>query len=163
MADGDYMDRLHRQYADILAHLTRVDWAAVHKPAVVMDVDETAVCNIPGATFRGVPMTGRPIPGALAVANFLAQRRVPLYFVTARPHTARDHTVRQLHAAGFRFAGVFHQDRGVMPNYGQYKRTARGLLAKHHTIVASIGDQPGDVDSHCQRGFLLHNPYYRVK
>lgn len=162
MPHADYLEQVHAQYGDVLRHLTRVDWAGVHKPAVVMDVDETAVCNIPGATFRGAPMTGRPIPGALAVANYLNERGVPVYFVTARPHTARAHTVHQLHAAGFRFAGVFHQNRATMPNYGEYKRTARRAIAAHHTIVASIGDQPGDIDTDCERGFLIHNPYYRV-
>lgn len=159
---GDYLERVHEQYAHILAFLQRYDWAAVPKPAVVMDIDETAICNIRGARWRGHDMTRRAIPGAVAVANYLAMRGVAVYFVSARPHTALEFSTRQLHAEGFKFRMVVHQNRERQPDYGAYKRGARALIAKHHTIVAAIGDQPADIDSHARHGFLIHNPHYTV-
>lgn len=130
---GDYLDRVHEQYAHILAFLQRYDWAAVDKPAVVMDIDETAICNIRGARWRGFDMTRRAIPGALAVANYLAMRGVAVYFVSARPHTALEFSTRQLHAEGFKFRLVVHQNRERQPDYGAYKRGARGdCQAPHH-------------------------------
>ena len=127
-----------------------------------MDIDETAICNIPNVTFKGVSMKGQAIPGALAVVEYLNKRGVSVYFVTARSHQLKEQSTRQLFAHGFRFAGIFHQNREKYPDYGSYKRAARQLIAKHHTIVACIGDQVADVNSHCERGFLIVNPFYKV-
>jgi len=156
------MKQVHAQYFDILKFFMLYDWKRVPNPAVVLDIDETTICNIPGVRYKGQSLQGRAIPGALAVVDYLNKRGVAVFFITARPRESKEHTTRQLFAEGFRFKGVFHQNRQKQPDYATYKRQARELIATHHTIVACIGDQVADVNSHCEAAFLIVNPFYRV-
>jgi len=156
----DQFRHIHRFLRDRLRDIPR-DQRAQHM--VVLDVDETCVCNIPMAHHEGVCMKGRAIPGALELFRFLVTEGVTVVFLTARGHLAAQHTGQQLNQLGFHgYVSLILHNRAAGATPGDFKRRVRRHLASRWTILASIGDQVLDMDSDCQHGFLLCNPFYSV-
>lgn len=156
----DQFRHIHRFLRDRLRDIPR-DKRAQYM--VILDIDETCICNIGMAYHEGVCMKGRAIPGALELFLFLVAEGVSVVFVTARGHLASHQTGQQLHALGFRgYVSVILHNRGTGTSPGDFKRRVRRHLASRWTILACIGDQVLDMDSDCQHGFLLFNPFYAV-
>ena len=155
-----------------------VDWRAgnVHKPALVLDIDETSLSNWkqmyqdklvfiatgpcsfrPGATCSQAAWEQLAIAPALAPTRnlFYAARadHVTVFFVTGRSERASERatTVRDLHRAGY--AGWQHlymrtkQFSDPSQSVSAFKSWARSqIAAQGYTIIANVGDQWSDLD-----------------
>lgn len=151
---------IHRFFLDKLRDIPR-DQRSKHM--VILDIDETCICNIASAYHNGQCMKGEAIPGALEFFRFLISEGFSVIFLTARSHMASQHTSQQLHRLGFHgYVSVILHNRSANTSPGDFKRRVRKHLATSWTIVASIGDQVLDMDSDCQHGFLMFNPFYTV-
>jgi predicted secreted acid phosphatase len=162
---------------------------AVQKPAVVFDIDETALANwevIKRDDF------GRPVPGPCdlalegpcgwaawdqlaadpAIAPTLeahrkaAASKAAIFFITGRPEEQRAATEKNLREAGYKtFEKLYMVPPGAkFGSAADYKTPIRAEIeAAGYTIIANIGDQPSDLlGGHAERIFLLPNPFYRV-
>ncbi len=169
--------------------LLRVRLPQVKRPAVVFDIDETALSNwevIRADDFGriiGGPCTALP-EGACGWAawDLLARSRVieptlglfrqaraenaAVFFITGRPESQRAATERNLHMTGYD-----GYTRLVMVPNGQHFAAAAafktpvraGIEREGYTIVANVGDQPSDLEGgYSERSFLLPNPFYRI-
>jgi hypothetical protein len=162
---------------------------AVQRPAVVFDIDETALANwevIKRDNF------GRPVPGGcdlaldgpcgwaawdeLAVDPAIAPTlevfktaktaKVAVFFITGRPEDQREATERNLRDTGYEgFEKLYMVPPGArFGSAADFKAPARAEIeASGYAIIANIGDQPSDLlGGHAERIFLLPNPFYRV-
>jgi acid phosphatase len=161
----------------------------VSRPALVLDIDETALSNweviqrddfgrIIGGPCRALPegpcgwaawdLLGRD-PALEPTLRLFQQARasgVSVFFITGRPEAQRAATERNLRTAGYDgYAHLF-----MVPNGRSYdsavdfKAPVRaGIERLGHTIIANVGDQPSDLEGgYAERSFLLANPFYRV-
>jgi predicted secreted acid phosphatase len=186
---GDY----DRDLAAVAEQAT--DWiaeraASATRPAVVFDIDETALSNwevIKRDNF------GRPIGGScdlaldgpcgwaawdqlaadpaiaptLLIFKKAIELKVAVFFITGRPENQRSATEKNLQSAGY--AG--YQKLYMVPDGAKFgsatdfKTPVRAEIeAEGHTIIANIGDQPSDLfGGHAEKMFLLPNPFYRVR
>ena len=163
---------------------------AVSRPAVVFDIDETALANwevIKRDNF------GRPIAGPCDLAldgpcgwaawDQLAQDpaiaptldvfrearelKATVFFITGRPEDQRAATEKNLEQAGY--AG--YERLYMVPNGAKFgsatdfKAPVRAEIERAgYTIIANIGDQPSDLfGGHAEKMFQLPNPFYRVR
>ncbi|GBQ16018.1 HAD family acid phosphatase [Swaminathania salitolerans] len=158
-------------------------------PAVILDIDETALSNWPElkanrfAYFRSGRCDGLPegpcgaeawerAAKAEAIAptlDFYRMARrlgVAVFFITGRYENERADTIRNLARAGYAgWSGlVLRPDGSRTASAADYKAAARARIeARGFHILATIGDQPSDLaGGHAERGFLLPNPFYRV-
>jgi len=162
--------------------------ASAQKPAIVLDVDETALSNwtaIKANDFGFITHGSCTLPGgpcglgawiekaaAPAVAPTLAfyqwarHQKVAVFFVTARPDIYRAATERNLHSAGYDgWTGLYLKsvhDRSA--SAADFKvRMRREIAARGYTIIENIGDQPSDLKGgYSERTFLLPNPFYSI-
>ncbi|HTX02501.1 MAG TPA: HAD family acid phosphatase [Candidatus Acidoferrales bacterium] len=150
----------------------------VRKPAVVFDIDDTALLSYPyerKTDFTYDPKTWRewenddrfpPIRATLALARRLVHEHVAVFFVTGRRTVETALTKRELAAAGYPApAGLYLRPpsdhaKSVIP----FKSSARAAIAsKGYTILASIGDQWSDLrGGHAERLYKLPNPMYFI-
>ena len=163
--------------------------AAVRQPALVLDIDETALSNweiIQRDDF------GRPIGGAcdlsldapcgwaawdqlgrdpaieptLQVFRQARASGVAAFFITGRPENQRAATERNLNAAGYGgYAHLYMVPNGAhFASAADFKAPIRAQIEQQgYTIIANIGDQPSDLlGGHAERSFLLPDPFYRV-
>ena len=149
----------------------------VTRPAVVLDIDETSLSNLPEifATNFGyvIPNMGQEGDAALAIAPTLAlfnaarAKGIAVFFVTGRQNSARAQTVANLRAAGYDgWAGLAMRPTGSStPSAADFKAPERAKIAAGgYTIIANIGDQPSDLaGGYAERTFLVPNPFYRVQ
>jgi 5'-nucleotidase (lipoprotein e(P4) family) len=126
-------------------------------PAVVLDLDETAISNLP---FQArLIRTERPnrkswtgeaaapaIPGAAEFLHYAAGRGVTLFYVTNRDADEEPATLRNLEALGFPVNS--NPDtlllRGKRPEWGSDKSSRRAFVAGTHRILLLIGDDIND-------------------
>jgi predicted secreted acid phosphatase len=161
----------------------------VARPALVLDIDDTALSNWP-ILLRddfGRPIAGPCDPAAdgpcgwaawdqlgideaiaptLALYQAARARKVEVFFITGRPENQRAATERNLIDAGY--TGYAHlymvPDGARFPTAADFKAPIRAQLEQQgYTIVANMGDQPSDLaGGHAERTFQLPNPFYRV-
>jgi predicted secreted acid phosphatase len=159
------------------------------RPALVIDVDETALSNWPALAansfgyFAPGPCDRLPAgpcgwraweegANAPALAPILALyrvargNRVAVFFITGRFEDERAITETNLRRAGYEnWDGLFMRPAGsTATSAADFKAPARARIAAlGYTILANIGDQPSDLaGGHAQRTFLLPNPFYRL-
>jgi acid phosphatase len=163
---------------------------SARRPALVLDVDETALSNweiIVRDDF------GRPIGGPCDLAidapcgwaawdqlgrdpaigptldlfRLARAHGVTVFFITGRPESQRAATERNLHDAGY--AGYEHlfmvPDGAHFASAADFKAPVRAQIEQQgYTIIANVGDQPSDLlGGHAEKAFLLPDPFYRVK
>ena len=161
----------------------------VSRPALVFDVDETALSNWEviladdfGRVIQGgcaaLPegpcgwaswdLLGRA-PALAPTVDLFQQARslgVAVFFITGRPEAQRTATESNLRDAGY--AGYA---RLVMVPDGRHYASAidfkapvrAGIEGEGYAIIANMGDQPSDLaGGHAERSFLLPNPFYRI-
>lgn len=177
-----------------LATAPAVDWIdeaapLVPRPAVVFDIDETALSNwdaIEANDFGRVidgPCTQLPQgPCGWRAWDLTAQSSVigPTreVFDAARDHgaavffiTGRDESQRVATEQNLASAGYLGYDRLIMEPVGaQYASAAdfkapqrANIEGEGYTIIANLGDQPSDLDGgFAERTYLLPNPFYRI-
>ncbi|MFN7922896.1 MAG: HAD family acid phosphatase [Bryobacteraceae bacterium] len=130
-------------------------------PAIVLDIDETVLDNIPGQarqvrngtgfvldTFNKWVMEAKaePIPGAVQFCQYAASKKVRVFFVTNREASQETATRGNLKRHGFPLAD--DEDtvlcRGEKPNWTSDKGTRRAEIATKYRILMLVGDDLGD-------------------
>jgi predicted secreted acid phosphatase len=163
--------------------------ATATKPAIVFDIDETALSNW---TVIKADDFGRVIPGpcahppdgpcgweawdmrggstvidpTLKLYRRAKSLSMAVFFITGRPENQRAPTERNLRVAGYEtFNGL------IMPPVGSkfasaadFKAPQRAAITQAgYTIIANVGDQQSDLaGGHSEKTFLLPNPFYRI-
>ena len=162
----------------------------VKNPAVVLDIDETSLSNwdelkanelnfivagpcdhLPagpcGLNAYHQKAISPALPQALDFYHKAKQKHIAVFFVTGRREFLRKSTDKNLRNVGFTdFAGLYLRpvsDRGASAI--PYKSTTRKKIEDQgYTIIATIGDQKGDLaGGHAGKTFLLPNPFYTLK
>ena len=157
------------------------------KLAIVVDIDETALSNLPSlrANDYGFIVAGpctlpagpcglgawigmarsEAIKPVLALARLARERGVAVFFLTGRPERLREATERNLKAAGYEWSGVLLKpDVLTTKSAVDFKAPERKkLIEQGYTIVVNIGDQMSDLDGgFAERSYKLPNPFYFV-
>ncbi len=130
-------------------------------PAVVLDLDETAMDN--SAYQTGLVTSGTDfapkswdawvkaekataVPGAVEFTQYAESKGVKVFYVTNRNADQEEPTRRNAQALGFPMGG--NVDTFLMskekPDWGSAKSTRRAFIAKDYRIVLLFGDNYGD-------------------
>lgn len=189
-------------YYDSGAYLTDLQLAAapaaawideeaprVDRPAVVFDIDETALSNWeaikandfgrvidgPCATLPQGPCGWRAwdlraestvLSPTMAVFTTARDRGAAIFFITGRDESQRAATERNLRDVGYDgYAGLVMEPVGAhYSSAADFKAPQRAdIEARGYTIIANVGDQPSDLaGGFAERTFLLPNPFYRI-
>ncbi len=160
----------------------------VAKPALVLDIDETSLSNLPieliddFAFINGITCTpklsgpcgfdswvalaqAKAIDGTLALFNAAKVKGVAVFFITDRHVNEEEPTVKNLKAAGFEgWAGLVLRPRGDNKTVIEYKSGERAKIAdKGYMIIANVGDQQSDLEGgYAERAYKLPNPFYYI-
>ena len=157
------------------------------KLAIVLDIDETALSNLPSlrANDYGFIVGGpcqlpagpcglvawiqmanaEPIKPVLALARFAHARGVAVFFLTGRPERFREVTERNLQAAGYEWTGVILKPDALRTSSAVEQKAAerKKLVEQGYTIAVNMGDQMSDLDGgFAERTYKLPNPFYFV-
>jgi predicted secreted acid phosphatase len=162
----------------------------VPRPALVLDIDETALSNWEVITRDNF---GRPISGpcdlaldgpcgwaawdqlghdpaivpTLRVFERARALNVAVFFITGRPEEQREATERNLLAAGYGgYERLYTVPNGSrVSSAADFKAPIRAEIERAgYTIIANVGDQPSDLfGGYAEKMFLLPNPFYRVR
>jgi len=157
------------------------------KLAIVLDVDETALSNLPSLRVNdwGFIVSGpcdlprgpcglgawiamarsEPIRPVLALARLARERGVAVFFLTGRPERLRAATERNLQAAGYEWTGVLLKPDALNTQSAvEFKAPERKkLVDEGYTIIVNMGDQMSDLEGgFAERTYKLPNPFYFV-
>jgi HAD superfamily, subfamily IIIB (Acid phosphatase) len=185
---GAYLTDLQLAAAPAIAWITE-EAPRVDRPAVVFDVDETALSNWEelkandfGRVFDG-PCDKLPkgpcgwqawdlraqstvIPPTMGIFTTARDRGVAAFFITGRPESQRAATERNLTAVGYTgYTQLIMEPAGAhYVSALDFKAPQRaGIEQQGYTIIANIGDQPSDLDGgFSEQTYLLPNPFYRI-
>jgi len=187
--DSGAYDRDLAIVANQAARWIAVRAPAAHRPALVLDIDETALSNweIIKLDDFGRPIAGPCNPGSGAPCGWAAwdqlardpaikptlqvfrtarSANVAVFFITGRPESQRAATERNLSKTGYAgYTRLF-----MVPNGAHYAsaadfKTPVRMEIEHmgYTIIANMGDQPSDLrGGHAEKKILLPDPFYRV-
>ena len=163
---------------------------AVTRPALVLDIDETALSNweVIKLDDFGRPIDGPCVPGSgapcgwaawdqlgrdpaiaptLQVFQLARALKVTVFFITGRPESQREATERNLAAVGYQGYQKLYMvpDGAHFASAADFKAPIRAEIEQAgYIIVANMGDQPSDVQGgHAEKMFLLPDPFYRVR
>jgi predicted secreted acid phosphatase len=177
------------EVADRAASWITARAANVSRPALVLDIDETALSNWEviklddfGRPIAGPcdPASGAPcgwaawdqlgrdpaIEPTLRLFRLARAAKVTVFFITGRPEDQRLATERNLRAAGFGgYARLFMVPNGShFASASDFKAPVREQIEQlGYTIIANVGDQPSDLmGGHAEKKYLLPDPFYRV-
>src|SRR5215475_5413198 len=160
----------------------------VGKLALVLDIDETSLSNLPGLLaddfgfFRGgsctlVPgepcgfdrwiadHTAEPILPTLDLFNAAKAKGVAVFFVSTRREDQRAPTVNNLKAVGYEgWADLILKQPGDKSSAQEFKTAGRKQIeSSGFTIIANVGDQYSDLrGGHAERVFKVPNPFYFI-
>jgi predicted secreted acid phosphatase len=161
----------------------------VTRPAVVFDIDETALSNweairandfgrVVGGPCNELPQgpcgwqawdlraQSTVISPTMDVFTAARDRGAAIFFITGRDETQRAATERNLHAVGYTgYAQLIMEPSGAhYVSAADFKAPQRAQVEQQgYTIVANLGDQPSDLaGGFSQRTYLLPNPFYRI-
>jgi acid phosphatase len=160
----------------------------VENPAVVFDVDETALsnwtviqandygrfvngnCELPDGPcgWRAWDLTAQSlaIESTRQVFAEAIEHGAAVFFITGRDETQRAATEKNLSDTGYGgYTELFLAPTGVhFASAADYKAPQRAAIeARGYTIIANVGDQPSDLaGGYAQATFLLPNPFYRI-
>ena len=157
------------------------------KLAIVLDIDETALSNLPSfrANDYGFIIAGpcdlprgpcgllawigmaraEPIKPVLTLARLARQRGVAVFFLTGRPERLRAATERNLRGAGYEWTGVLLKPDALNTQSAvEFKAPERKkLVDQGYTIIVNMGDQMSDLEGgFAERTYKLPNPFYFV-
>ena len=160
----------------------------VTKPAIVLDIDETALSNWPEMRVNGWARIingpcdlekgpcghrawqgmarAKAIAPTLALAQSAHKLGVAVFFITGRPARLREATERNLREQGYEWADLILEPEGAtFPSAADFKAPERRKIAEHgYTILLNLGDQDSDLKGgYAERTFKLPNPVYFVK
>jgi len=157
------------------------------KLAIVVDIDETALSNLPSmrANDWGFILAGpcdlpngpcgfvswvrtakaEAIKPVLALTRLARDNGVAVFFLTGRPERWRAATEENLRSAGYEWTGVLLKpDDLTTKSAVEFKAPARkALVDQGYTIIVNIGDQASDLDGgFAEQTYKLPNPFYFV-
>jgi len=146
------------------------------KPAVVLDIDETALSNWDAMSSCGFCAYSvqlklysnahdPAIVPVLELFNFAKSKGAAVFFVTGRQETHRQLTVDNLREAGYSgWTDLIMQPDGNKPPARVFKSQNRhSIEEKGYRILLNMGDQSSDLAGCCaERTFKLPNPYYQI-
>lgn len=148
------------------------------KRAIVLDIDETAVTNLPhfmANDFGYVPAVWhRYVASAQAKAivpvqiayDMATKAGAAVFFITARKESDRAGTEKNLRDVGYgTWTKIYYMAEGSVEPVQRYKTAIRKqLVAEGYTIILNLGDQDSDLaGGFAEKTFKLPNPIYRVK
>lgn len=148
------------------------------KRAIVFDIDETALSNLPhimAQDFGYVPAVwkqwvnsaqARAIVPVQVVYDMAVRAGVAVFFITARSPDDAAATEKNLRAVGYEtWTKIYYKPDDLASTARAYKTgIRRQLVAEGYTIIANIGDQESDLaGGYAERTFKLPNPVYLVK
>jgi hypothetical protein len=161
----------------------------VDRPAVVFDIDETALSNWEaikandfGRIFTGGCDSLPQGPCGLVAWDQRAQstviqptmdiytaardRGAAIFFITGRPENQRAATERNLKAVGYTgYTQLIMEPTGAQyVSAADFKAPQREQIEQRgYTIIANVGDQPSDLaGGFSEQTYLLPNPFYRI-
>jgi acid phosphatase len=187
VSSGRYEMEIGAVVREARAYLSRLLGDGVARLAIVLDIDETSLSNLPAlrANDYGFIIPGpcdltrgpcgfaawveqaraEPIKPVLELARFARERGVAVFFLTGRPERFRAATERNLRAAGYEWTGVILKpDDLTTHSAADFKAVERRKLTEQGYVIAvNIGDQLSDLDGgFAQRTYKLPNPFYFV-
>lgn len=177
---GEYQRQLAAVAAEARAQVERRAAArqAGEKLAVVFDLDETLLSNLPHMRvmdFGYVPelwnawvakADAQPIAPVVEVYRAARSAGVEVFFITGRRESDRPGTEKNLGLIGCGdYRELVMKPDGERGTTGEFKIAARKRLVEEgYTIVANIGDQESDLaGGYAERTFKLPGPFYIVK
>lgn len=191
---GDYLDSDGRHQCafdsdwatDVAAVITRARGylaarlaGGIGNPALVLDVDDTAVTTYPYLANTGFGNRQNrevlpAIPPVLELARYAHAQGVAIFLVTERAEARRADTLANLRSVGYpEPAGLFLRPRSApLPAYltsltctpTEFKSATRAhIQSRGFHVIASIGDQHSDLrGGHADMTFKLPNPMYHT-
>ncbi len=127
--------------------------AAGEKPAIVLDIDNTALAAYFNSSYP-IPAT----PPVLALAKYAAAHGAKVFFVTGRPDIIDLFTRNNLTSVGYQVDGLYSRNPiQLFESLQTFKTGARQqITADGYTIVANIGNSQSDLDGgYAQATFKL--------
>jgi predicted secreted acid phosphatase len=177
---GEYMSDVSAVMSRAEHYLTQAHkrHALSKKPALVLDIDETCLSNYNNLIARDFindyqrihrdTMKGdaTPIQACLKLYKTAQAQNIDIFFISGRYENERGVTIKNLNQAGFKnWKGLYLQPnanfgkRGTIENFKM--ATRKKLTQQGYTILASIGDQPVDLNGgYTLKTFKVPNPYY---
>lgn len=148
------------------------------KAAIGMDLDETILDNTGYESLRlGTSLTyydwtrkaeAPAIPEALEFFNWVREKGVKVFFISARQEFLRGATVDNLNKVGItpdQYAGLYLKSKGFPKSKSAavFKSEAREDIQKQGLdFIAMLGDQKSDIEGTLGKGYLLPNSLYTV-
>jgi len=144
------------------------------KPAIVLDIDETALSNwaeMAASDFgaKRVPeaAAAQPDPAiaaTLAVYRSARKRGIAVFFISGRAPDEREYTLQNLRAAGYDQGWAGAHFCPPVETILQCKSGTRAAIEKQgYTILVNMGDQQSDLQGgHARQAFKLPNPFYFI-
>jgi predicted secreted acid phosphatase len=185
---GAYLTDLQQAAAPAVAWIAE-EAPLVDRPAVVFDIDETALSNweaIKANDFGRVidgPCNTLPegpcgwlawdlraqstvIQPTMDIFNAAKDRGTAIFFITGRNEPQRAATERNLQAVGYTgYTQLIMEPTGAhYVSAADFKAPQRAQIEQRgYTIIANVGDQPSDLDGgFAERTYLLPDPFYRI-
>lgn len=178
---GQYQRDIAASVQQAMRYLTvRVARKDFHhkKPAIILDIDETALSNYPamiklnfGGTYDEIRTEqdkglDEAILPTLALYRFAQKNGIAVFFLTGRQEFERKVTEENLHNAGYdKWDGlILRTEKNVKLTAVEYKTSIRKqLAAQGYSIILNMGDQNSDlVGGYADKTFKLANPYYYI-
>jgi predicted secreted acid phosphatase len=146
----------------------------IRKPAVVLDIDETAMSNMGCLEAAGFELSGlatcvvngesKAFPGARAFVKLAQKLRATVFYITGAPEAVCPARVRNLADQGFtgKLDVTCRPAGDTADTLVPYKSGARAAIEKRgYTIVLNVGDQRSDLaGGHSRKVVLVPNPVY---
>jgi predicted secreted acid phosphatase len=150
---------------------------APKKPALVLDIDETALDNYPCFDARGgIPFDDTvnvecviafDAPAVKPVLSLFKRARaldVAVFFITGRVEAIRDGSLENLRSAGYtgKYEAIFQPNGYSRDSRVPFKSGARKAIQKRgFKIIANVGDQKSDLKGgYSERTYKLPNLIY---
>jgi predicted secreted acid phosphatase len=156
---------------------------APHKPALVLDIDDTSIDLYPcleaddfgygSGSFDAFPglltscalkVDVPAIKPTRALFRRAQRLKVAVFFITGRPEGLRAGTLQELRHAGYtgKYQLVMQPSDYSKPSKVPYKSSARRAIQKRgFRILANVGDQKSDLKGgYSERTFLIRNLMY---
>jgi len=143
------------------------------RPAIVLDIDDTSLSNYECLKDVGFDRAAADcprlpaIPQTLSLYRYARRHAVTVFFITGRREKARETTVDNLRAEGYRRWKALRMrpdDQPLRRKDGWKARVRRAIERRGYRIVVNVGDQRSDLDGgHALRTFKLPNPMYVIE
>lgn len=146
-------------------------------PAIVLDIDETALSNyshIVHMNFGGsvsdwkqaeIAADDPALEPTLKLYHYARAHHIAVIFLTGRSESSRTSTISNLRAAGYKdFDAIFFRTaEDKNKSAASYKTAIRKQLSQRYNILLNIGDQISDLaGGYARKTFKLPNPFYYI-